>query len=180
MSEIETKPSLGVLAWLIGLNANWVIGGGTATIEVLRRSLTRRGWMTDADHQSLFAASRVTPGTNLLAYCTAAGWRVRRGSGAVVALLAASVPCAIMAVIAIALYDRLEASPTFAIVVTLGMTVALILLGLGAWQLGRPQLTRAKAARSIVIVVLAVALGAVGVTPIWVLLIAAVIGALWP
>jgi chromate transporter len=34
----------------------------------------------------------LTPGTNLLAFCTGIGWLLRGLSGALIALLAASVP----------------------------------------------------------------------------------------
>ncbi len=182
MRETDTlsRPGLGALAWVVARDANWTIGGGIATIEVLRRAFTTRGWMTDADHQRLFAASRVTPGTNLLAYCTAAGWHARGASGAIVALLAASVPCTVIAALAMMLYGRLDASPAFAIVVTIGMTIALALLASGAWRLARPHLTRINAVRAVAIVTLALVLGALRISPIWILLTAAAVGALWP
>lgn len=182
MRDVETRavPGLGSLAGVIARDANWAIGGGTATIEVVRRALARRAWITDADHQQLFAVSRVTPGTNLLAYCTAGGWHVRGGRGALVALLAASLPSAVMAVAATMVYERLEASATFSVVITAGMTVALLLLAAGAWRLARPHLTRARAARSLAIIAFALGLFALGIAPIWVLLAASVCGALWP
>lgn len=184
MPDLDTGttpgPSLVAIAWVVARDANWTIGGGAATIEVLRRGFTKRGWMTDAHHQQLFAASRVTPGTNLLAYCAAAGWQARGFSGAVVALLAASVPCTVMAAVAMMLYARLEASPAFAIVITIGTTIALVLLTVGAWQLAQPHLTRTNAARAIVIVTLAVALAVLQVSPIWILLTAAMVGGVWP
>lgn len=182
MSDLDgaQRPTLRALAWVIARDANWTIGGGVATIEVLRRGLVRRGWLADSDHQQLFAAARVTPGTNLLAYCTAAGWHVRRTLGAIVALLAASVPCTAIAVAVTILYDRLEASPTFTIVVTLGMTVALTMVAAGAWQLARPQLNRAMAVRSAVILGLVAICFSAGVSPIWTLVAAATVGVLWP
>jgi len=179
-TDFGRRPSLGALAWVVARDANWTIGGGTATIEVLRRAFTRRGWMTAADHQQLFAASRVTPGTNLLAYCTAAGWQARGFSGAIVALLAASLPCTAIATVAMMLYDRLETSPTFAIVVTAGMTVALTLLAFGAWCLAKPHLTRRNATHAVAVVTLALVLAVLRVSPIWILLAAAALGALWP
>lgn len=173
-------PSLGALAWVVGRDVNWTIGGGVPTIEALRRALGRRGWITDVEHQQLFAASRVTPGTNLLAYCTAVGWHVRGLPGAIVALLAASVPCAIVSAVVMAMYGWLDASPTFAIVVAVGMTIALVLLFAGAWQLARPHLTRVNATRVMAILGVAIALQLAGVSPVWVLLVAALVGAIWP
>ncbi len=178
--RLPHRPRLAALAWVMARDANWTIGGGTATIELLRRAFTSRGWMTDADHQQVFAASRVTPGTNLLAYCTAAGWKARGPGGALVALLAASIPCTLVAALAMMVYDRLETSPAFAVVVTVGMTVALVLLAVGAWHLARPHLTRANATRAAVIVAFALALAALRISPIWILLASAALGALWP
>jgi chromate transporter len=182
MADLDERqrPTLRSLAWVVARNANWTIGGGVATIEMLRRGMVHRGWLNDSEHQQLFAAARVTPGTNLLAYCTAAGWHVRRTLGAIVALLAASVPCTVIAVVVTILYDRLEASPTFTVVVTLGMTVALAMLAVGAWQLARPQLNRAKAVRSGVILTLVAICYGAGVSPVWTLAAAAAVGVLWP
>ncbi len=136
--------------------------------------------MTDEDHQQVFAVSRVTPGTNLLAYCTAAGWHARGLNGAIVALLAASLPCSLLAAIVMLLYTRLEASPAFAVVLTIGMTAALVLLVLSAWQLARPHLTRANAARATTIIALVLVLVWFDLSPIWVLLAASALGWLWP
>lgn len=174
------KPSLSLLAAVIARDANWTLGGGVATMEVLRRSMARRGWLSDSDHQQLFAAARVTPGTNLLAYCTAAGWHVRRFPGAIVALLAASVPCTLMALAVTMLWDRLEASPAFAIVVTVGMTVALTMLAIGAWHLASPQLTPGRLARAIVVLALVALCFWLGVSVVWILAVASAVGALWP
>jgi len=161
-------------------DANRTFGGGTASSEVLRRALVRRSWITDTDHRQLYALSRLTPGTNLLAYCTAVGWQTRGVPGALAAWLAASVPCSLIAVGATVLYDYLAGSPTFAISVLVGMTVALALLAASAWHLAKPQLTRAAAPRSTAITVLTVGLAATGASPIYVLLFAAGVGAVWP
>lgn len=169
----------GTPAGTVARQANWTIGGGPATIEVLRRGLERRGWISDADHQRLFAAARVTPGTNVLAYCTAAGWHLRGFAGAIAALLAASVPCGIVALIVTVLFDRLEAR-LFAVLVIVGMTIALALLTIGAWHLARPHLTRALAWRSGTVIALAIALFAAGLSPLWTVLAAALVGAAWP
>jgi chromate transporter len=179
-ADSSSPPRLRTLAWVVGRDANWTIGGGTATIEVLRRALHRRGWLDETAHQQIFAASRVTPGTNLLAYCTAAGWHARGASGALVALLAASVPCSLIALAATIAYERLAASPTLAILVTIGMTIALVLLALGAWSLARPHLTRAAAWRSIAIIVATAMFFQLGLSPFWILIAASVLGALWP
>lgn len=172
------RPSLGKLAWLIVLDSSRTWGGGTASTEQLRRSFGRRGWLAAGDHRQLYAVARLTPGMNLLAYCTALGWHLRGAAGAAVAWVAASLPASAIAVVATVLYDSLP--PSMAMVVLAGMTVALALLVSSAWQLARPQLVRALAWRSAVIVAAVLAGELAGASPVTMLLASAVIGALWP
>ena len=76
-----SPPSLRALGWLVVRDVNRTVGGGMAAMELMRRSLARRGWLDDGEHGVLVAVSRFTPGTNVLAYCAALGWthqRVRR------------------------------------------------------------------------------------------------------
>ena len=72
--------------------ANLTFGGGSAMIAVLREQLlTRRRWITEVQFHLAHALSRLTPGTNVLAFCTAVGSMTRRWTGAVIALVAASL-----------------------------------------------------------------------------------------
>src|SRR5258706_14603515 len=77
-------------------------GGGSPPIAVLQDELVdRRRWLNHEPFQLSYALSRVTPGTNLLAFCTAAGWLLRGWTGALVSLPAASIPCSSLALAAI-------------------------------------------------------------------------------
>jgi chromate transporter len=151
-----------------------------AAAEILRRSLTKRGWMSEDTHRDLFAISRLTPGTNLLAYCTAVGWRLHGVSGAVVALVASSVPSAAMCVLAYVAYEQLTASPLLSSLVLVGMTVAILLLGSSAWHLATPVLAEQTPRRAAVLVSLAVIATLVGVSPMVVLLTCGAVGGAWP
>lgn len=173
------RPSLGALAWLIARDSNLTFGGGTATAEVLRRSLGKRGWLSDEDHRRIYAISRVTPGTNLLAYCTGIGWRLQRSHGAVIAWLASSIPASLVALLATVLYERASASTVLALAVLLGSGIALLLLFASAWHLARPQLVASSLIRSLAIIALVIALVLLGVPPIAVLLAAAALGGAW-
>ena len=64
-------PPLGVFTWLVTRDSNKTIGSGMASIELLRRTLERRGWLDDREHGILNAVARFTPGTNVLAYLAA-------------------------------------------------------------------------------------------------------------
>jgi chromate transporter len=87
--------------------ANFTLGGGSATVAVMHRELLdKRGWLSPENFTLCFALARLTPGTNLLAFCTGVGWLLRGMSGAVVALLAGSIPCTLMVVLATALFSH--------------------------------------------------------------------------
>jgi chromate transporter len=128
----------------------------------------------------MYAISRLTPGTNLLAYCTAIGWHIRGTIGALISWLAASVPCSLIALAVTVLYDRLETSRAFALVITAGMSVAVVLLAASAWHLARPHLGHASRWRSAAVVVLVIGLFAFDVSPVQIMLVAAAVGASWP
>jgi chromate transporter len=99
-------PSLTLLAIVFARHANLTLGGGSATAATMHRELVeKRHWLTDDQFTLCFALGRVTPGTNLLAFCTGFGWILRGASGAVIALLAASIPCAILVAALTALFS---------------------------------------------------------------------------
>lgn len=181
MSDAQPQtPTLTKLALIVARDSNLTFGGGTATSEVLRRSLVTRGWITDTDHRQLYALSRLTPGTNLLAYCTGIGWQTRGTAGATVAWLASSLPSSILSLGVRAAFERLAASPAFAVLVLLGMSVAVALLSASAWHLAKPYFTWPSARRSSALGLVAMLLVTVGMVPIHILLLAAAFGSLWP
>lgn len=63
-----------------------------------REMVDLRGWITQADYALAFALARVTPGTNVIAFCAAAGWLVLGWAGAVAAVFASCMPSAALAV----------------------------------------------------------------------------------
>jgi chromate transporter len=176
----KSRPSLLSFAALIARDANLTFGGGTATVEVLRRSLSRRGWQSDGEHRQLYAVSRLTPGTNLLAYTTGIGWQARGLAGAIAAWLASSLPASMIAVLAAITYESLSRSRAFSAVVLIGTAVAIVLLLASAWHLAKPHLTGRTAIRSGVVVATASALSIIDITPFVILLVAAAVGAVWP
>jgi chromate transporter len=79
---------------------NTTFGGGYVTMAMLGRELVDlRRWITSEDYALAFALSRVTPGTNVIAFCAAAGWLVMGVGGAVAAVFASSAPSAALAVL---------------------------------------------------------------------------------
>lgn len=178
--EAKARPTLLGLAAVVARDANLTFGGGTATTEVLRRSLVKRRWIDDADHRSVYALSRLTPGTNLLAYCTGIGWLTRGSAGAMITWLASSVPAALVSLAARSAYAALSASRALSVIVLIGMTIAVLLLASSAWHLARPLISRTGAWWSAAVIITAIALAVSGFSPIQVLAIAALLGWLWP
>ncbi len=99
-APIVRSPGLGSLASIFALYGNSTFGGGTATIvEIEKHIIDEHRWVTREESHVAFAICRLTPGTNLLAYCVGIAWRMRGLVGAVVALVAASLPSAAIAVV---------------------------------------------------------------------------------
>jgi chromate transporter len=95
---IARCPSPRSLASLFGRYGSSTFGGGAATIvEIERRIIDEHAWLDRADSLLGGAIARLTPRTNSLAYWVGAGWRIRGVTGAVVAVVAASVPSAALA-----------------------------------------------------------------------------------
>lgn len=105
-SITQGGPREGQIAEVFCRYANFTLGGGSATVAVLHRELLdKRRWLSTDKFNLCFALARLTPGTNLLAFCTGVGWLLRGLSGAVAALLAASIPCTLIVVVATALFS---------------------------------------------------------------------------
>lgn len=175
------RPGLGAIARVFARFANTTFGGGSATIATLRGQLVgRHGWLDDAACELAYALSRLTPGTNLLAFCAGAGWLMRRWLGAAVALVAASLPCALLAVAMVIGYDELIASPLFRAAMAGALAAAVAIVVATAWVFAEPHL-RAAPWKAVVIAAVVVAL-AVGArfSPLRILIVAAVIGLAWP
>jgi Chromate transporter len=64
-----SSPPLRSLAAVFLRHGNMTFGAGSATIATLHREIiTKRGWVTQRQSDLTYALSRLTPGTNLLAF----------------------------------------------------------------------------------------------------------------
>ena len=174
------RPSVTDIGWVVFRDVNRTVGGGHAAMELLRRTLARHGWAGPAEHHLLVAVSRLTPGTNILAYCAALGWRMQQLRGAAVALLAASLPAALLVFALAVTLVRLDGYRVVQAILGLGMLVAAVLVFSTAWHLIRPFLTAARRTFALLVTALAVGLLLLDVTPVRILLVAAIAGATWP
>lgn len=175
-------PPLRDLASAFVRSGNFTYGGGSATIATIHRDIVeRRRWITDEPFQLSYALSRLTPGTNLLAFTACIGYLLRRMPGALVTLLAGSVPCAAMAAALTAVYDHWTRN-SFVNVATRGaLAAAVAVTVMTGVTLIRPHWRTASPAKLIVFV----GGGFVGVellraSPLVVLVLAALAGLIWP
>ena len=176
------EPGLFRLADVFVRYANFTLGGGSATVAVLHRELIdRRAWVSTDTFNLGFALARLTPGTNLLAFCTAMGWVLRGLSGAVVALLASSIPCALIVVGATAVFSHWQDNPWAqaalhgAIAAAVGITVKT------CWTIAHPHFKgRARLRVALIFAAAGVLYVWLAIPPIEVLLLAGAVGALLP
>jgi chromate transporter len=174
-------PTLAAIARVFARHANTTFGGGSATIAVLRHHLVdRHAWLDPAEFDLGYALSRLTPGTNLFAFCTAAGWTARRWPGALIALLAASLPCSILAVVVTVFYGELHASAMFAAALRGALAAAVAIMLSTAWLFTEPHARAApRKALAVAPAAAALSLGA-HLSPVEILLLAALAGVAWP
>ena len=151
-----------------------------ASIELLRRTLERRGWIDDGDHGVFNAVARLTPGTNVLAYLAALGWSLRGVAGAAVAVIGGSVPGSVVVTLLTATAASIDRWLVVRAVLAVATLVAAVLVLVNAWSLVRPYVRGGRAAWTLVSIALAAALHALGATPVRVILVLAVWGAFTP
>jgi chromate transporter len=180
-SDGAAKPSLIAIAGVFTRYANLTWGGGSATIAVIHDQIvTKRSWISELQFNLAFALSRLTPGTNLLAFCTAAGWLARRWLGAVVALLASSLPCSVLAVVVTHFYEVWQHNSIVVAALRGALASAVAVMVYTAWHLSSAHI-KAEPIRAALVVPGAIAMTTwAGWPPVRVLLLAAAVGLVWP
>ena len=175
------RPPLVALAGLFLRVGNLTFGGGHVITATLQREMVhRRGWLTLDQYGLAQSLAKVTPGTGILAFCAATAWMLRRWAGALVAVLAASVPSAAFVVLLTWAFTSLTSSRPAQVALAAVLAAAVGMMWAAAWLLVRPQLTPATWLRTGVMVVGAfVALWRWSISPLQILLVAALIGVFW-
>ncbi len=175
------KPTLRQMASVFGRYANMTFGGGSATIAVLHDQIVeRRPWLSQLQFDLCYALSRLTPGTNLLAFCTAAGWTVRRWSGALVALLAASLPCSLLVVVVTHFYDLWQHSRLVMGALRGALAAAIAIMLSTAWHFAQPHVKESMIKATVVVPGALLLALRFAMSPVRILLLAAVLGLMWP
>jgi len=165
--------------------------------------VTRRGWLSRERYGLIYALARVTPGTNMLAFSAASAWETlsRRpavspgalpssgGSGgarllgwraAMLAVLAMTVPSAVVILLLTEGYQSLHRHPAVMAAIFGALAAAVGMMIAAAWQLVAPQLVRGRRLRSLFIAAGSAALTLfAGLPPVPVLALAAAAGYIW-
>src|SRR6266851_9129773 len=98
--------SLKQLSWIFLRVGNLTFGGGDPTMAALQSELVAtRHWLDEEQYGLIYGLARITPGTNLLAFCAAAGWLIVGWAGSVLGVLAVTLPSAIVVVLLTAGYQ---------------------------------------------------------------------------
>jgi chromate transporter len=176
------KPSLSKLTAIFFRIGNTTFGGGYVTIGMLGRELIdTRGWLSSEKFDLAFALSRVTPGTNLLAFCAAVGSQLRGWMGALAAVLAVTLPSALIALLFIYGFE-LGQTNRYAMA-AIGGTVAAVagMMWSTIWTILRPQVGGLVRNLQVLVIVggAFVASWKFGVTPLPVIGAGLLIGLLW-
>jgi chromate transporter len=159
---------------------NLTFGGGDPTMAALQRELVERlRWLRSEQYGLAFSLARVTPGTNVLAFCAAAGWMVRGWAGALLAVGAASIPTAIIATWLVAASSTLRSHPLVEAALGGAVAAAIGMMLASAILLLRPFFRDRQAARAIVLAAGAGLATSFGMSPIPVLGMAALVGFFW-
>lgn len=168
-------PVLVELALRFGAISLLAIGGINALLpEIHRVVVDVEGWMTSAQFADLFALAQIAPGPNAMIVALV-GWQVAGIAGALVATVAICGPSSVLCYIALRSWDRLQASPTRALVQRALAPIAIGLVFASGYTIA---VAADRSAGAVALTIVATALLAfTRLNPLWVLAAAAAMGA---
>jgi chromate transporter len=178
---ISQKPRLSELLGLFFRLVNFTFGGGDPTMAALQREMVdRRKWLAPEKYGLSYALARVTPGTNVLAFSAAVAWFLRGWQGAVVAVVAGTVPCTFLVVWLTYGYQHLKTNQLAQAAIAGMLASAVGMMLAAAWNLIQPAVHRKTWFRTCLLAGGAALLSAgLGMAPIQVLALAAAAGFVW-
>jgi chromate transporter len=140
VTESASQPTLRKLIVIFLRVGNTTFGGGIPTIAALQRELVdQRRWLSPEDFALAFSLARVTPGTNVIAFCAAAGARILGLRGAMSGAFAETVPSAVLAILITQGYETWRTNAW--VMAAVGGTIAAVagMMWSSVWALVRPQ-----------------------------------------
>jgi chromate transporter len=175
------RPRIADLSSLFARVGVTVFGGGDPTIAILQREFYRRDWLSPEKFAIAFGLARLTPGTNVLAFCAAAGWYILELGGALAAVLAITIPASVLVVWLTRAYDL-----TVHYRLAQSIANALLAAAVGTMIGAALLLVRSQCKSGRWLKPVAISIGAfllaflVKLTPLQVIGLAAVAGFFWP
>ncbi|RIA37271.1 chromate transport protein ChrA [Hephaestia caeni] len=178
-SPPSKPPSLAEIAYVSVRYGNFTLGGGSAGVAVMYREIFhKRHWLTNDQFNLVFILARLAPGTNLFAFGTGVGWTLRGIPGAVIALLAGSIPCSLIIFAATALFRDLQHNPWAQPAIHGAIAAAVSITVKAGWEIAHSQLHGRAKPRVVIIAITAFVLYTFFCVPAFdVLLLAALTGA---
>jgi chromate transporter len=176
------KPPLSKLTNIFFRIGNTTFGGGYVTMGMLGRELVdKQHWLAQEKFDLAFALSRVTPGTNVLAFCAAVGAQLRGWLGAIAAVLAVSIPSALIALLFIFGFEVAQQNPIAAAAISGTVAAVAGMMWSTIWTILRPQM--GSILRNVQVVVITggafLASWKFGVTPLPIIGLGLLVGLFW-
>jgi chromate transporter len=161
---------------------NTTFGGGLPTIAALQRELVEQNrWLSMEDYALAFSLARITPGTNVIAFCAAAGARIMGLRGALAATLAETAPSAVLAVLMTQGYETWRGNAW--VMAGVAGTIAAVtgMMWASVWYIVRPYVGDIRSALRGALIALSAffAFWKLGLGPVTVIGLAAVVGLVW-
>jgi chromate transporter len=157
-----------------------VFGGGDPTIAILQGEFYRRHWLSPEKFAIAFGLARLTPGTNVLAFCAATGWYMLGFAGALAAVLANTIPASVLVVWLTRAYDLTDHNR-----LAQSVANALLAAAVGTMVGAALLLVRAQSQRGRWLKPVALSLGSfllaylIQLTPLQIIGAAAIVGFFW-
>jgi chromate transporter len=175
-------PTLRQLTGVFFRVGNTTFGGGLPTMAALQRELVEQNrWLSPEDYALAFSLARVTPGTNVIAFCVATGGQIMGLRGALAATLAETGPSAVLAILMTQGYETWRGNAWVMAGVAGTIAAVVAMMWASIWFMVSPYLTGlGSALRGLAITLGAfAAVSKFGLSPLSVIGLAVVVGLLW-
>ncbi len=155
----------------------FTIGGGYAMLPLIERDVVNKGWMTKEEFIDIFAVAQSLPGIFAMNISVFVGYRLRKVPGSLVCALGTVLP-SFCIILAIALFFTHMEDNVWVEKMFKGLRPAVVAL------IAVPCITTARTLKlpwkvMAVPAVVALLIWQVGVSPVWIIVAAALGGLLW-
>ena len=156
----------------------FTFGGGYAMIPMIEAEVVdKHHWISKEEFLDLIAMAQSCPGVFAINISTFIGFKLRRHTGAIVAAAGAALPSFLIILLIAMFFHRFQDNPVVAAIFRGIRPAVVALIAVPTFRLGQ----RAKLNRYTIWIpiVCALAIWALGVSPIWIIIMAAIAGYLY-